>query len=79
MGRRSVAIRIAWMIEADLSGDIVRELREARREGGRGEWPAPPELVHPKWESCGRVSHGGTHEQAKDRPGSRAYPARSRP
>ncbi len=38
---------------------------------------APQKLVHPKWESCGRVSHGGTHEQAKDRPRSRAYHARS--
>src|SRR5208337_4078893 len=42
-------------------------------------WPAPQNLVQPKWESSGRLSHGGTHEQAKDRPGSRAYPARSRP
>src|SRR5512135_3549517 len=34
---------------------------------------APQNLVQPKWESFGRLSHGGTHEQAKDRPGSRAY------
>ena len=39
-------------------------------------WPAPQKLVQPKWESPGRLSHGGTHEQAKDRPGGRATRAK---
>ena len=31
------------------------------------EWSAPRKLVQPKWESLGRLSHGGIHEKAKDR------------
>src|SRR5262245_40259028 len=69
--------------------ELIRECRpqgkdkEAGREGPPSAcemgWPAPQNLVQAKWESSGRLSHGGTHEQAKDRPGSGASPARSRP
>src|SRR5208337_4405277 len=43
------------------------------------KWSAPQKLVQPKWESPGRLTHGGTHEKAKDRRGSGAVAARSRP
>ncbi len=42
-------------------------------------WSAPRKLVHPKWESLGRISHGGTHEKAKDRRRGSASAARNRP
>jgi hypothetical protein len=42
-------------------------------------WSAPQKLVQPKWESPGRLTHGGTHEKAKDRRGSGAVAARGRP
>ena len=35
-------------------------------------WSAPQKLVQPKWKSPGRLTHGGTHEKAKDRRGSGA-------
>ena len=43
------------------------------------DWSAPPKLVQPKWKSPGRLTHGGTHEKAKDRRGSGAVAARGRP
>src|SRR5271157_3774967 len=42
-------------------------------------WSAPQKLVQPKWESPGRLTHGGTQEKAKDRRGSGAVAARGRP
>ena len=42
-------------------------------------WSAPPKLVQPKWKSPGRLTHGGTHEKAKDRRGSGAVAAQGRP
>ena len=39
-------------------------------------WPAPRKLVHPKWESLAKLSHGGTHEKATDHRRSSAHVAR---
>ena len=47
-----------------LEGDLLTPSRRAR------PGPAPPKLVHLKWESLGRVYQGGTHEEATDRRGS---------
>ena len=48
-----------------------------RWDGEKGQellvkWSAPRKLVQPKWESLGRVTPGGTHEQAKERRRGRA-------
>ena len=37
-------------------------------------WPGQlPAVVQPIWESSARLSHGGIHEQAEDRPGRCVY------
>ena len=38
-------------------------------------WSAPQNLVPSKWESLGKLSHGGTHEKATDRRRSGAITA----
>jgi hypothetical protein len=41
---------------------VLERLATARRTA---EWPAPQKLVHPKWESPGRVSPGGGVSQRR--------------
>src|SRR5580700_5823148 len=46
---------------------------------GAALWSAPQKLVQAKWESVGRLSHGGTHhEETTDRRPGGAGPSRSR-
>jgi hypothetical protein len=50
---------------------FLRYLRAADQGKIRGElkWPTPQKLVHPKWESLGKMNHGGRaqHEQGASR------------
>ena len=59
-----LALALAWGA-AIAQVQLTASLELTRLEGFT--WSAPQKLVHPKWESPGRLSHGGTHEKAKDR------------
>ena len=68
--RRAGAGPCLWASKAIAQVQLTTSLELTRLEGFT--WSAPQKLVQPKWESPGRLTHGGTHEKAKDRRGSGA-------